>query len=289
MVGDDRQDLTAGRRGMPGRSREFFKMSGSGNDFVVVDARSEPPGELASPTVVQAICARGTGVGADGIVFIEPSDSADFRMTYLNSDGSNAALCGNASLCATALAARLGLGSPDGMIFETGSGTVRARMSGGEPEIELNPPSEIRPEVPVRLEHGEKRIGFAIVGVPHLVLECRDVGQLDVFRRGAELRRAPEVGPAGANVNFVSRDPNGDGWVIRTFERGVEGETLACGTGAAAAAVLLSTWGQGGSTVRLRTRSTRHLTVRLRASGASFTPSLTGEGRVVFDGRLGEI
>lgn len=289
MVGNDGEDLTAGEASLSGRSREFFKMSGSGNDFVVVDARSEPPGELALPAVVRAICARGTGVGADGIVFLERSDAADFRMTYLNSDGSKAALCGNASLCVAALAARLGLGAPSGMAFETGSGTVHARISAGHPEIDLQPPVDTRPSVPVPREPGEERIGFANTGVPHFVVHCRDVEQVDVLRRGAELRRAPEAGSAGANVNFISPEPGGGGWLIRTFERGVEGETLACGTGAVAAAVMLMKWGQGGSEVRLRTRSGLLLTVRLRTSGATLAPSLAGEGRVVFVGRLQEI
>ena len=286
MVGDDRQDLSRTRRSAGSSSREFFKMSGSGNDFVIVDARVEPPGELATPPVVRAICARGTGVGADGIVFIEPSDSADFRMTYLNSDGSPAALCGNASLCVTALAAREGFASQPEFAFETGSGTLRARIVGGEPEIDLQPATDLQRSLQVAVEAGERRIGFVVVGVPHVVVECADVDQVDVMRRGSALRHSPQVGTAGSNVNFVSRLSAGRGWAIRTFERGVEGETLACGSGAVAAAALLGEWGEAGSSVQLRTRSRVMLTVRFEARGDTVTPSLSGEGRLVYRGRL---
>src|SRR5207237_5339557 len=108
--------------------REFVKMSGSGNDFIMVDARTTPPGELAEPNVISSICARGTGIGADGIVFLLPSTKADVRLLYLNSDGSIADLCGNATLCTTRLAVRLETGKPEGMTIETGSGIIHSRI-----------------------------------------------------------------------------------------------------------------------------------------------------------------
>ena len=271
------------------RGREFFKMSGSGNDFVVVDARAEPAGVLASPEVVQSVCARGTGIGADGIVFLEPSDRADFRMVYLNSDGSRAAMCGNASLCVANLAQRLGMVGAADFRFETDSGIVRARVDGDGPEVDLQPPSGLRPAVPIELRRGEQRIGFVAVGVPHLVVLVDDADAVDVRRRGAELRRHPAAGAAGANVNFVSRGLREGSWEVRTYERGVEGETLACGTGAVATALLLETWQLGGAETTLETRSGRSLRVRLRASGDSVTPSLGGEGRIVFRGEFGEL
>src|SRR5438105_1620431 len=119
--------------------RAFFKMSGSGNDFVVVDARDEPPGQLARPDVVGAVCAHGTGVGADGIVFLERSDRAAVRLVYLNSDGSRAELCGNATLCTARLAVELGIAPAKGFDIETDSGVVAARLEAGLPEIDLQP------------------------------------------------------------------------------------------------------------------------------------------------------
>src|SRR5919202_3536426 len=122
-------------------------MSGSGNDFVVVDARSEAAGELETPEVVQAVCARGTGVGADGIVFLEPSRVGSYRIRYLNADGSLAALCGNATLCSARLAVELGAADRTGFLIETDAGVLPARfVDGGGPEIDLDPVREVVPD-----------------------------------------------------------------------------------------------------------------------------------------------
>jgi diaminopimelate epimerase len=265
--------------------REFYKMSGSGNDFVVFDTRTEAAGDLAHPDRMRAICVRGTGVGADGVVFLEPSTRAHLRMRYFNSDGSLASLCGNAALCVTRLAAELGAGPAFGMVLETDAGLIQARLRADAPEIDLQPVTQVSPDFDAGLALGESRIGFALAGVPHLVIQCADTELVDVGSRGRQLRHHPAL-PEGANVNFVS--PREDGWAMRTFERGVEGETLACGTGAVASAILLWCWGHSGPEVRLRTRSDRELTVRLTKTGASWQPSLSGEGRVVFRGCLGD-
>jgi diaminopimelate epimerase len=266
--------------------RTFYKMSGSGNDFIMVDAMTEPSGEFGDATRIQALCARGTGVGADGIVFLEPSSSADFRMVYLNSDGSRADLCGNASLCSTRLARELAIVRGDEFQIETDAGILGARLRSGVPEVDLQPVSEVRPNLPFRREEGESWIGFALAGVPHLGVRCDSVEAVDVVGRGRPLRFDPSLA-RGANVNFLSPDGAG-GWLIRTYERGVEGETLACGTGAVASAILLVEAGEAESPVRLRTRSGRTLTVRLRKSGRGWEPSLSGEARIVFEGRFGE-
>lgn len=266
--------------------RTFYKMSGSGNDFIMVNAMTEPAGELAEATRIQALCARGTGVGADGIVFLGPSSSADFQMTYLNSDGSRADLCGNASLCSARLASELGIVNRTDFRIETDAGILAARLRNGAPEVELPPVWEVRPKLPFRLVDGESWIGFALAGVPHLGVRCESVEAVDVVGRGRPLRHDPSLA-RGANVNFLAPDGSG-GWLIRTYERGVEGETLACGTGAVASAILLVEAGEAESPVRLRTRSGRTLTVRLRRSERGWEPSLSGEARIVFEGRLGE-
>lgn len=271
-------------------TRRFYKMSGSGNDFIVFDARRERAGAFEDPMVLQVLCARGTGVGADGVVFLEsPHDRGDdFRMCYFNSDGSRAALCGNAALCITRLAADLGAGKPEGMRFETDSGVLASRIAGALPEVDLPPVSDVRPSVDgVRLEHGELRMGFAVAGVPHVVVQCESVDQVDVPGRGRALRLDPAFRPAGANVDFVSRNADGS-FAIRTYERGVEGETLACGTGAIASAILLAAWGESGSETALVTRSARPVVVRLRRDGATWWPTLRGEGRLVFTGELAD-
>ena len=271
--------------------REIYKLTGSGNDFVFVDAREQPAGELSEPAIVAAICARATGVGADGIVFLECSDAAAYRIRYLNRDGSVAALCGNAALCSARLAVELGAAPAAGFTLETDAGVLAARVRDGRPEVELAAPTEIEPEIrDISLAEGEHRVGYAIVGVPHLVLLCVDARAADVASRGRMLRSHPSL-EHGANVNFVA--PEGAGWQIRTYERGVEAETLACGTGAAASALLLTAWGLAGGDVRFRTRSGCVLEVGLPAdrTGSELDGKLRlrGEARLVFRGQLGEL
>jgi diaminopimelate epimerase len=262
-------------------------MSGSGNDFVVFDARTEPAGALEQIAAIRTICARGTGVGADGVVFVEKPATADsdLLMKYFNSDGSRAAMCGNAALCVTRLAAELGAGPAAGMRLRTDDGVLTARFVGGLPEVDLRPVLDVRPETGIPVIPGEQRIGFALAGVPHLVVQCEDATVVDVAVRGRALRRHESM-PQGANVNFVSRRRLG--WLMRTFERGVEAETLACGTGAIATAVLLTAWGESTRPeTELETRSGRKLTVTLDRSGGAWKPTLRGEGRLVFRGTLG--
>ena len=270
--------------------RTFYKMSGSGNDFVMVDAMREPPGPLAEPRVIREVCARATGVGADGIVFLEPASrgsEAAYRMTYLNSDGSRADLCGNASLCSARLATELGVVGPGEFRVETDAGILGARILPTGPEVDLRPVTDVRRTLPFRLAPGERWMGYAVAGVPHLVVRVDDVATVPVVERGRPLRHEASL-PGGANVNFVSRDAAA-GWRIRTFERGVEGETLACGTGSVATAILLREAGEVEERVALATRSGRTLTVRLTPADGGWQPSLSGEARLVFEGRFGEI
>jgi diaminopimelate epimerase len=270
--------------------RQFWKMSGSGNDFVVFDSRGleGDAGSWERPNAVQALCARGTGVGADGVVVLAKPGRAGaaLAMRYYNSDGSRGAFCGNATLCVTRLASDLGIGQHGQLTLETDSGLVPARMGASGPEIELPAVLESSLDVPgLSLLAGERRIGFALAGVAHLVVRCDDVERVPVSERGRELRWS-DFRPGGANVNFVSsRDGQ---WSIRTFERGVEGETLACGSGAIASAILLARWNESGDSASLITRSGRPLRVRLRREGDSWKPILAGEGRIVFTGELAE-
>ena len=265
----------------------FFKMSGSGNDFVVVDARHDPHEELRSPEIVQRLSARGTGVGADGLVLLAAEPGADFRMIYYNADGSRASMCGNAALCCTRLATELAGGTPRELRFLTDSGIVTGRVVAGRPEIDLAPVSVVRAQAPVAAREGEGRIGYAVAGVPHVTVLVEDLDGADVAGRGRELRFAPELGADGANANFVARE--GSGWAMRTYERGVEAETLACGTGAVASAILIQSWGLAEGPVDLRTRSGRTLSVKLRRDADRWLPTLAGEGRIVFRGELSEL
>lgn len=272
---------------MPSAGRAFYKMSGSGNDFLFFDCRADPPGDLESPKRVAELCARGPGVGADGVVFLGDSSDVAYAMRYYNADGSMGALCGNASLCSVRLAVELGFAPASGFQFQSDAGTLSARLRDGLPEIDLEPVTDTQPSYePIAKGRGESNLGFALAGVPHLVITCPDVNAADVLGRGAELRSHPSLAD-GANVDFLS--PNSNGWLMRTYERGVEAETLACGTGAVASAILLKEWGLAGDTVSLTTRSGQPLEVTLRRENGAWLPSLRGEGRLVFEGRLREV
>ena len=270
--------------------REFYKMSGSGNDFVFVDARTEPAGALDDADTIRAICARGTGVGADGIVFLEPSPRASVRMRYLNSDGSVAALCGNATLCTARLLVELGgVGAGVGQPFtiESASGVLGAVVRADGPTVDMPAVENLTPDSGTRLVAGERRAAFAKVGIPHLVVLCDDLEAVDVVGRGRPLRFDPAFAD-GTNVDFVGRGPDGR-WYMRTYERGVEGETLACGTGAVASAVVLDHWGLAPAGGTIVTRSGKELTVGVRSQDGQIKPSLAGEARIVYRGYLGEI
>jgi diaminopimelate epimerase len=281
LVGHDQKAM------IPAGGLRFYKMSGSGNDFVVVDARQDPHEELRTPEMVQRLSARGTGVGSDGVVLMTAEQGVDFRMIYYNADGSRASMCGNAALCCTRLATELGGGRSRELRFATDSGVVSGRVVGTLPAIDLAAVTAVRPVASVAPAAGELRVGYAVVGVPHLTVLVGDVDQADVAGRGRALRYSPELGEAGANANFVSC--GSDGWSMRTYERGVEDETLACGTGAVASAILIESWGLATNPVALRTRSGRTLTVSLRRDGDSWLPTLSGEGRIVFSGELAEL
>jgi len=288
LVGDHGEGVTSSNATLQGIP--FVKMTGSGNDFVFFDGREVSIERVRAPEIIMSICNRHNGIGADGIVLLEAAaPAADVRIHYFNSDGTPADLCGNATLCSTALSAILGLASEAGMTLSTPSGLIASRLAAGEPEIDLPPVTVIRATMPIDTGAGEQRIGFAVAGIPHLVVLCDDADEVDIDARGPLLRRHGASGPAGANVNWVSPMTGGQ-WRYRTYERGVEGETLACGTGAVATAVLLTAWGLAtAQTVTIRTSSGRNLEVRIPSSVSGSAPTLRGEGRVVFRGVIESI
>ena len=268
-----------------------YKMTGSGNDFVMLDARVSTPDDWSAEDM-QAVCARGTGIGADGVVFVGPGSRAGAaRMIYYNADGSHAAMCGNAALCSTTLAVRLGVGAAEGMDLETDAGTYRSRTSEpGRAELHLAPVDPPATVPGLQLAPGEQQAALGRVGVPHLVVLVANVDQLDLMERGRALRFDPALMPEGANINFISADGAGTAersvWRMRTYERGVEGETLACGTGAVAAACAIEEWGLGRLPINIQSRSGRLLTIRAaKASNGRYEDVwLVGEGRMVFRG-----
>ncbi len=233
-------------------TQPFYKMTGSGNDFVFVDGRESSVDDWPAERIA-AICDRRTGVGADGLVVVSP-DASGARMIYFNADGSRAGMCGNAALCSTRLAARLGFAGEAGMELHTDTGLLRTRCVGPGWAAELLLPDfHLSAPLDLPLGAGESWMELGQVGVPHLVIHTGDLAGVDVQRRGKALRDDPAFSPAGLNVNFIGALPDDDlSWRLRTYERGVEAETLACGTGTVAAAFALAQRGLDRLPIRIR-------------------------------------
>jgi diaminopimelate epimerase len=268
----------------------FYKMTGSGNDFVVLDGRASVAAQWMAPQI-KALCDRRNGVGADGLVILTPLAPEAVRMQYWNSDGSVGAMCGNAALCSARLARVLDMVAAPEFCLLTDSGSVRVRTEEGrEPEINL-PDVELDPEplAGIDLGPGERWMRFVRVGVPHLVVRVDDVSAIDLPTRGRSLRWHPALGPEGANANFISHQVGGDAsWLIRTYERGVEGETLACGSGTVAATLALASAGEAKPPLELRSRGGLPLEVRATVEGNRVRNIwLRGQGRLVYRGYVG--
>jgi diaminopimelate epimerase len=267
----------------------FYKMTGSGNDFVMFDGRYVTQGDF-TPDTVRAICDRRLGVGADGVILLDPAAPPGLHFTFhfWNSDGSMGPMCGNGALCATRLATLIELAPADGEVrFATQSGVHRGRVATERAEIFL-PDCEAPRSVAVRTAPGERTPMAVHPSVPHLVVLVDDVDRVAIMERGPSLRHDPALGPGGANVNWVA--PSGDGtFRMRTYERGVEGETLACGTGAVACALALEEQGLVRSPARIWTRSGLPLDVSwdLNRRGAT-SITLAGEARLVYRGIVGD-
>jgi diaminopimelate epimerase len=265
----------------------FYKMTGSGNDFVLLDGRSTTPEAWPGPRIA-ALCDRRDGVGADGLVILTPENDDGVRMTFFNADGSRAAMCGNAALCSTRLAAHLELGASAGMRLLTDAGVVETRCLDAPAQAEIHLPDALVPKPAPQIQRaaGERAVWVGTVGVPHLVVLVDDVKPVDVVGRGRPLRFDPTGGPDGANVNFVSRPAEPDSpWLIRTFERGVEGETLACGTGTVAAALALAAHCGIELPLEFLSWGGQPLLVRSTLRGDLATDVwLGGQGRLVFRG-----
>jgi diaminopimelate epimerase len=288
------------------RGTIVYKMTGSGNDFVLLDGRATTPAEWPATRVAQ-LCDRRTGVGADGLVILTPDGPGVVRMAFWNSDGSRAAMCGNAALCSTRLSVFLELTAPGNLRLLTDAGVVEARCPDGGDQAEIRLPdfdlsgnlssglsgalsgarsaAGAAPTIGgIELGSGERWMAFATVGVPHLVIRVDDIEAIDLLGRGRSLRYDPRLGEAGANVNFVGAPvAAGEPWRIRTYERGVEGETLACGTGTVAAGAALAAQGEAKLPVRFRSRGGEELLVRAALNGSRASEVwLGGQGKLVF-------
>jgi len=265
---------------------EFFKMSAAGNDFILFDNRSGTLRRDDFPDLVRRLCTRALSVGADGVILLGSSTVAHVRVSFFNPDGAPT-FCGNGARCASRLAYLQGI-APARMTVETAVMVHRAEVKGALVSFEMRDPQGFDDAVEVRTGNETIRGSFVDTGVPHFVVFRAIPDHDSIHDLGRVLRMHPRFAPSGTNVNFV--EPGGDGVLaIRTYERGVEGETLACGTGCVAAAIAAVASGKAEAPVSLRTRSGALVRVRFegppkRASGVR----LEGEARLVYVGQLTE-
>jgi diaminopimelate epimerase len=265
----------------------FTKMSGAGNDFVLLDNRD---GKVAldSQTIAR-LCDRHRGIGADGVLAVEPPQGdADFRMRYYNRDGSEAEMCGNGARCFSRYASRLA--SMNGAIrFETPAGIIGAELIGDAVRLSMSNPTALKLNIEIGLELENVVAHFINTGVPHAVVFIDHGTELDsvaVERIGAQIRRHEVFAPAGTNVNFAQK-LNAKTIAIRTYERGVEAETLACGTGVVASAIIFHELTGTRSPVGVRVRGGDLMEVEFeKTPGGYRNVALTGPATFVFEGTI---
>ncbi|MBW1918396.1 MAG: diaminopimelate epimerase [Deltaproteobacteria bacterium] len=263
----------------------FWKMHGSGNDFILIDHRRPVIAEAERRPFVRAVCARKVGVGADGLIFIEPSAKVDFRWRFFNADGSEPEMCGNGGRCAARFAHLNGIAEGK-MAFETLAGIVHAEVTGRQVRLEMGAPQDLRQNLTIPLP-GQAWTGhFINTGVPHVVLPVADLEAAPVVEVGRAIRYHAMFQPVGTNVNFLSLLGSQE-IALRTYERGVEDETLACGTGAVAAALIAARLHGLSSPVSVRPRSGELLRVFFDNQNDGFSAiGLEGEALVVYQGEL---
>ncbi|MDQ1331202.1 MAG: diaminopimelate epimerase [Thermodesulfobacteriota bacterium] len=265
----------------------FFKMSGSGNDFIIIDNRNNVIDETGLTSFIKKVCMRRMSAGADGLILIERHDSADFKWRYFNSDGGRAEMCGNGARCAARFAYLNGIAGSS-MSFLTDAGIVQAQVTGDRSKVKMPDPSGIKDNCRIELKGGPVTVSSINTGVPHAVLITDDIDGVDVAGTGREIRFHEYFAPAGTNVNFITGIKNGT-ISIRTYERGVEDETLACGTGSIASALVTAFKNKAASPVNVITRSGGVLTIYFREdNGRFYDVYLEGDARVIYKGELWE-
>jgi diaminopimelate epimerase len=274
----------------------FVKMSGAGNDFIMIDKDSNPHFDLTEKTI-KSLCNRRTGIGADGLITIQNSDDSDFLMDYYNADGSGSTLCGNGARCGIFMAGLSGRIKNGKTIFVQNninySGEI---LDENKVKFNFNPPSDFKQGISFTAGNNTVSACFLNTGSPHVVINIKDIlnsegrafsslPDVPVFELGREIRFLDLFAPAGANVNFIAVADNK--LFIRTYERGVEDETLACGTGSVAAALIANFIYDMPAPVSLITQGGDELIVDfVKQNGEIKNLSLTGPVKVVFTGKF---
>ncbi|MFA6542825.1 MAG: diaminopimelate epimerase [Limisphaerales bacterium] len=264
---------------------DFTKMNGAGNDFILADNRAGTV--RLTPEQVARLCHRQRGIGADGLMLLVPctSGQADWAWEFWNSDGSRAEMCGNGARCFARYIQRL-TGAKDRVTFETVAGVITATFQGERVTVNLTPPHSLRLSEQISLSIGPTTVHSLNTGVPHAVIFVPDADKAMVHQLGAEVRNHAHFKPKGTNVNFAQvLGPNHIR--VRTYERGVEGETLACGTGVSAAAMIASRVQGFTSPVKVLVQGGDTLEVSFKSSGETFSDvRLNGPADFAFVGQV---
>jgi diaminopimelate epimerase len=263
----------------------FKKMHGSGNDFILIDNREGKIRDSQGPNMAALLCRRKFGVGADGLILIENSHRADFKWHFFNADGSKAEMCGNGGRCAARFAHLSGIASRK-LSFETEAGIIHADVMESTVKLQLPQPKHHKLNVPVKIHSETFSLNCLNTGVPHAVYFTPDLESVPIFEWGRLIRFDPCFQPAGTNADFVQISDR-QNILIRTYERGVENETLACGTGAVASAILSACKDLTDSPVKVKTRGGEVLTVYFHLDGQEVRDVfLEGETVLVYSGEI---
>jgi diaminopimelate epimerase len=262
----------------------FTKMNGAGNDFILFDNRT---GDIRlDRSQIAQLCDRHRGIGADGILLLErPTNRADFRMRYFNADGGEAEMCGNGARCFARFANKIA-GQNAKISFETPAGVISAELKGDLVTLRMTEPTDLRLNVDLPMADESKTVHFVNSGVPHVVIAVAKIDDANVRRDGAAIRHHKMFSPSGTNVNFIEkRGPNKI--AIRTYERGVEDETLACGTGIVASALIFAATENAGGPITVLARGGDELQVGFEKVEGSFrNVTLTGPAEFVYEGTI---
>ncbi len=263
----------------------FVKMHGAGNDFIIIDHREQFFSQQEMVEFARLVCRRSFSVGSDGIVFIETSATCDFKWQFFNSDGSIGEMCGNAARCAARYAYLHGIASTD-VKFETVAGIIEAKVSGDHVTLKMTTPHSLQLHTNIINGTSEYEVHTIDTGVPHAVLFKDEMDDKKVHELGRSIRFHESFSPAGTNVNFISVADSV--LKIRTYERGVEAETKACGTGATAAAIIAVLTGKASTPVTLQTIGGDNLSVDFNISenNTIYNLTLKGTASLVFKGNL---
>ena len=262
----------------------FTKMNGAGNDFILIDNRA---GDVhLDRSQIAHLCDRHRGIGADGILLLEKATNhADFRMRYFNADGGEAEMCGNGARCFARFANQVAEAQTK-ISFETPAGVISAELVGDLVTLQMTKPNDLRLDIELPVANENKTVHFINSGVPHVVIPIPRIDDVDVRREGSAIRHHKMFSPKGANVNFIEkRGPNSI--AIRTYERGVEDETLACGTGIVASALIFAANENTNGPITVIARGGDELRVGFEKIGNQFrNVTLTGPAEFVFEGTL---